>query len=61
MISVFCALTGGYKIQTKYRFSAQPIWMRGFYFALCFSAVDVAGKAAKNDNDSWVLDEKKAA
>ena len=32
--SVFCALTGGYKIQPKCRFSAQPIQLQGFYFAL---------------------------
>ena len=34
VISVFCALTGGYKIQPKCRFSSQPIDLRGFYFAL---------------------------
>ena len=53
------ALLGGWTIQPKCRFSAQPIDFRGFYFALCFLMVRVAGKAAKNDNDSWVLDEKK--
>ena len=36
MISVFCALTGGYKIQPNCRFSAQPIDLRGLDFAALF-------------------------
>ena len=28
VVSVFCALIGGYKIQRKVRFSAQPSWLR---------------------------------
>ena len=41
VLSVFCALTGGYKIQPKYRFSAQPIGIPEFYFA---SAIFLAAK-----------------
>ena len=47
-VSVFCALIGGCKIQTKCRFSAQPIWIRGFHFALCiFLAMNVRRKVLR--------------
>ena len=47
-VSVFCALTGGYKIQSKCWFSAQPIWIRGFHFALCiFLAMNVRRKVLR--------------
>ena len=47
VFSVFCALIGGYKIQPKYRFSAQPIGIPEFYFA---SAIFSCRKAFSTGN-----------